>query len=101
MIFAVILMSIVAIALLVIGYLIWRREKISLLHDYHYDKIRDEDKTAFCTLSGLGVIAIGTGLLITAVWFAIAESALAFLALAIGFAAGLSLLIYATRKYNR
>lgn len=84
-----------------VGYLIWKKEKISLLHDYHRDKVRPEDRKAFCTLSGWGVLAIGIGLLITAVLLRMTGSAWSFMAFAAGFAAGLALLIDAGKKYNR
>ena len=84
-----------------VGYLIWKKEKISLLHDEHYSKVSPEDRKAFCALSGWGVISVGLGLLITAVIVGITDSAWSFMAFAIGFAAGLTLLIRAGKKYNR
>ena len=84
-----------------VGCLIWRKEKISLLHEYHYDKVLPENRKAFCALSGWGVISIGIGLLITAVIIGITDSAWSFIAFVIGFAVGLALLIRAVKKYNR
>ena len=84
-----------------VGYLIWRKGKISLLHYDHYAKVRPEDRKAFCVLSGWGVLAIGIGLLITAVLLRMTGSAWSFIAFAVGFAAGLALLIHAGKKYNR
>lgn len=95
-----IIVGLVGIVLVVLGYLIWRKEKISLLHDYHYDKVAEEDKKAFCTLSGLGVFCIGAGLLITAAIIGVTGSPLSFLAFAAGFVVGLILLICAGAKYN-
>ena len=100
MLVAVIITGSLSIIFLVIGYLIWRKEKISLLHDYHYHKVSQENKTAFCALSGAGVMTIGLGLLLTAIILGITDSAWSFLAFAVGFAAGLWLLIHAGRKYN-
>ena len=84
-----------------VGCLIWRKEKISLLHDYHCDKVTEEDKKAFCALSGWGVLSIGIGLLFTAILIGLTDSAWSFIAFAVGFAAGLALLIHAGKKYNR
>jgi len=97
---ASIIVGLAGILLIVFGYLIWKKEKISLLHDYHYDKVSEQDKKAFCTLSGIGVLSVGIGLLITAVILGITDSVKSFIAFAIGFAAGLALLIYAGNKYN-
>ena len=46
----------------VMGWLIWKKEKLSLMHDYHVNKVSAENKTAFCRLSGIGLIVIGIGL---------------------------------------
>ena len=55
----------------------------------------------FCKISGCGVIFIGIGILMTAIIIGITDSALSFIAFALGFVVGLALLIYAGAKYNR
>ena len=35
------------ILFLVLGYLVWIKEKITLFHSYHYDKVTEENKKAF------------------------------------------------------
>ena len=60
----------------------------------------EADKPAFCALSGMGVLAIGIGLLVTAVLLAVTDHPASFLAFAAGFAVGLGLLLYAGKKYN-
>lgn len=97
---ASIIVGIVGIVFVTLGYLIWKKEKITLLHDYHYDKVLEEDKKAFCTLSGVGVFLIGCGLFITAVIIGITDSAWSFVAFGIGFVVGLAFLIFAGIKYN-
>ena len=92
--------GVVGLILIVLGYLIWVKKKITLLHDYHYDKVKEEDKDVFCTLSGLGVFVLGVSFLVTAVIIAITESALSFIAMAVGFVVSITMLIYAGRKYN-
>ena len=96
-----IILGLVAIILIVLGYLIWKKEKISLLHDYHYDKVSEEDKKAFCTVSGIGVLVIGIGMFIAAVLTAVTYSMWSYMAFVIGFVAGLVMLIYAGIRYNR
>lgn len=96
-----IIIGVVGIVLTVFGYLIWKKECISLLHDYHYDKVSAEDKKAFCTVSGLGILIIGIGMLFTAVIIAITESLWSFIPFAAGFMTGLVMLICAGLRYNR
>ena len=55
----------VGVIIAVLGWLIWKKEKISLMHDYHIDKVSAENKPAFCRRSGMGLIIIGIGLLIS------------------------------------
>ena len=43
-------------------YTVWKKEKISLFHDFHYDEVSAEEKKAFCTISVIGVVLIGIGI---------------------------------------
>ena len=96
-----IIVAVIGIVFITLGYLMWKKEKITLLHSYHYDKVSPSDKKVFCKISGWGVISIGIGLLVTATIIGITDSALSFIAFALGFAVGFVLLIYAGAKYNR
>ena len=89
-----------ALIFIYLGWLIWKKEKITLLHSYHYDKVSPSNKKLFCKISGWGVLLIGIGLLVTAIMIGITDSALSFIAFALGFVVGLVLLIYAGVKYN-
>ena len=101
MIVACLIIGIVGIVVIVMGYLIWKKERISLLHDYHYDKVSEANKKIFCTISGIGLVVVGCGFLLTAVVLGITSSVWSYLVMAVGFVTGISLLIYAGRKYNR
>ena len=96
-----ILVGLVGFVLIILGYMVWKKEKISLFHDYHYDKVSEEDKKAFCTISGIGVVLIGIGLFITAIIIGITNSMWSFIPFVVGFVVGLIMLIYAGIKYNR
>ena len=93
--------GVLALVFIYLGCLMWKKEKITLLHSYHYDKVSPSDKKVFCKISGWGVIFIGIGLLVTAIIIGITDSALSFIAFSLGFVVGLALLIYAGAKYNR
>ncbi len=100
MIVGVLVMGGVGILLGVLGYLIWVKKKISLLHAYHYDKVANEDKDIFCTVCGVGLTVIGIGAIAAAIILLLTDSLLSFIALAAGFIAGIAALIYAEVKYN-
>jgi uncharacterized membrane protein len=89
------------IPIAVLGLLLWTKEKINLLHDYHVDKVKPKNRKVFCKQSGIGLIVIGVGLIITAVILGITDSAYSFICFAACFAVGLIMLIAAGRKYNR
>ena len=93
--------GIVGVIILILGILLWKKEMITLLHDYHVDKVSPENRKAFCKLSGIGLIVIGVSLLITAVVLGFTDSAYSYLVFALGFAVGLAFLIKAGAKYNR
>ncbi len=95
-----IIVGVMGIVFIIFGYLLWKKERISLLHNYHYDKVSEEDKKAFCTMSGIGILFIGIGLLITGVLIGITNSPWSFIAFAIGFFTGFTILIYAGIRYN-
>ena len=93
--------ALVAILFIVLGIMIWKKERIELLHEYHMKRVPPKDKAPFCTLSGIGILIIGISLLLTAIILWITDSALSFILFAIGFAVGLTMLIMAGLKYNR
>lgn len=101
MIIASIILGVVGIIFIILGYLIWIKEKISLLHDYHYNKVSEEDKKIFCTLSGIGVLIIGVGLILSAVLAAIFDSPQSMIPFVIGFIIGIVMLIYVGIRFNR
>ena len=72
--------GVLALIFIYLGWLIWKKEKIILLHSYHYDKVSPSNKKLFCKISGWGVLLIGIGLLVTAIMIGITDSALSFIA---------------------
>lgn len=53
----------VGIVLLGMGYFIGVKQKISLVHSYHYKNVAEEDKPDFCKKVGLGNALIGIAVL--------------------------------------
>ena len=86
---------------LVIGWMIWKKERMDLLHDYHRHRVSAEDKKRFCALCGMGVGVIGIGMLLTAVLFAFTGKLWSLFAFVGGFLVGTVMLIWAIGKYNR
>ncbi len=53
--------------LVAFGLLLWKKQKIELLHDYHYRNVRPEDKGPYTRLVGQGLLCMGAGILLTGV----------------------------------
>ena len=101
MILGSIVMGLVGLLCIVQGLLLRKKQKIDLLHDYHRDKVSEENKAAFCSLTGLGLLLMGAGILISALALALTESLWSFLGFGIGFLTGLGCLISAGKTYNK
>ncbi len=100
MISAIIIVSLFGLFFVYLGYLIWKKEKISLLHDYHYDKVKEEDKKSFCAMSGQGVLLIGLGFLVAGIVVAVADPKWGMVPVGIGLVLGIARLIHAGIRYN-
>ena len=101
MLIGTVVTGLIGILLIVAGVLIWKKERIDLFQQYHAEGIVPEDRKAFCTLSGIGILVMGSGLAATAVIFGMTGSTLSFLLFAAGTAAGLVMLVLAGIRYHR
>ena len=101
MILGCLVMGLVGLLCVALGLLIWKKQRITLLHEYHYRNVSEADRPAFCKLTGWGILCIGAGILICAAVFALTESLWSFLGFGGGFILGQVLLLQAGRKYNR
>ena len=98
---------IVGIICIVIG-IINAKGNISALHSYHTKNIKEEDIKPFGKLMGLGMIIVGSFLIISGVFLAITEKTgntlcmtLSTVFMVIGFVIGLPICLYAIKKYNK
>ena len=86
---------------LYLGFLLWQKGKIEVIHGYHYRKVRQEDKKAYTGIMGKAMVVIGAGITVSAV---LGVAALSFAVMVAGiasFAAGLCMMLFGQIKYNR
>ncbi len=83
-----------------LGLQIWKKQRMDLIISYHCEKVSKENKQAFCTLSGIGVVIIGTGFLLSGICAVFIRSALVFAPMTAGLILGTALLFSAVGKYN-
>ena len=100
MLFGAIVTAAVGILLTVFGYLIWKKQKIALLHEYHYKNVKPEDVPAYTRLIGIGQIVIGAGLCLTGVLQLFSERLWVWIPFVLCLIAGTVVLDRAQRTYN-
>ena len=100
MIFGMIVFLAVGILCFVFGLLLWKKRRISLVHDYHTRKVQEADVPAYTRLMGFGLLAIGAGCVLTGVVAFGLERPLGWIAFPAGFLVGLALILRAQKKYN-
>ena len=100
MLFEVFLWAAVGLLLIVLGLLIWKKQKITLIHDYQWKNVRKKDVPAYCRQVGLGLVVMGVGAALTGPINYFTGTQKGLYAFAAGFAAGLILMNKAQKKYN-
>lgn len=98
--FELILMLAMGALFIVLGWRIWKKEQITLIHDYHYTKVKEADKKPYTERIGKALIVMGSGMIITGgIDFAFRTS-YGWIVFGISFIAGLVLIFLAQKKYN-
>ncbi|WMJ77592.1 MULTISPECIES: DUF3784 domain-containing protein [unclassified Sedimentibacter] len=82
------------------GFLIWKKEKISLIHSYHYTNVKEKDKKAYTTLFGKGIVLIGTGCILAGILDYVTYTAYWWTCSVPFFIIGFILIGTAQKKYN-
>ena len=97
----------VSIACVIIG-IMNTKGNISMLHSYHINNIKDEDKLPCGKLVGLGMIIVGFAIFIYGCAFIASELAKDSIYLTVGnivlvvcLTIGLFIMLYAIKKYNK
>ena len=90
----------VGVLLIVLGLLIWKKRKVSLLHDYHYKNVKEEDVPAYARGMGIGLIVMGAGECVSGVCHLAGLMTLSWVALAVFYAAGIVWMHKIQKKYN-
>lgn len=84
---------------IILGVLLWKKQLVSLLHDYHYRHVKKDDIPAYTRQMGTGLMIIGAGIIVTGL-LDLARSSLWWIPLSAGFVLGLVIMYKAQKKYN-
>ena len=90
----------VGILLIVFGLLVCKKQKVSLLHDYHYRSGKEKDLPAYCRAMWIGQIVIGAGLCLTGLLRFFTGSFYSWIAAILAGIVGLWIFHKAQMKYN-
>lgn len=66
MIIGTLVLAAVGILFLVMGIMIYRG-RISLIHDYHYSNVKEQDRHKYCKEMGKGMLTLAVGIIAAAV----------------------------------
>ena len=98
MIVGVIVYEAVGILSIVLGLLLWKKQKISLVHDYHHGHVREQDVPAYTRLYGIGLLSLGAGCILAGLVTLISEHG--WILFVVGFIVCIVLIGKAQRRYN-
>lgn len=98
--FELILMIVLGSLFGFLGWRIWEKEQITLIHDYHYTKVTETDKKPYTEKMGKAMIMMGTGMFLTGVIDFVSSTAYGWIVFGICFVVGLIIMVLAQIKYN-
>jgi hypothetical protein len=95
------LFVLLSLIFIILGLQIWKKQKMDLIISYHCDKVSEDNKRAYCVLSGIGLIIMGAGFGLSGLLAVFLRSASVFIPMTVGLGSGIALLTAAGIRYNR
>ncbi|MBU3172462.1 DUF3784 domain-containing protein [Clostridium estertheticum] len=83
-----------------IGWRIWKKEQITLIHDYHYTIVAEKDKKSYTEKMGKACILIGIGMILWVIIDFVSKASYGWICFGIFFVWGLVMIFKAQKKYN-
>ncbi len=98
----IVALILISVGLLVIclGFQIKNKQKITLIHDYHWKNVKNEDIKSYTSLFGIGQYTIGISFLISGILGLLNSSMLVILPAFLGIVIGFVIMYKAQKKYN-
>ena len=98
--FELILMVSLGLLFLFLGWRIWKKEEITLIHTYHYTKVSEEDKKDYTEQIGKSIILMGIGMILTGIIDYFSETSYGWLFFTIFVVFATIKMVKAQKKYN-
>ena len=99
--FYLIFMTLLAALFFGLGWAVWKKGKITLIHSYHYTKVREEDKKAYTGQMGKALTVMGAGILLAGIALFVSGGKHGWGVCLLLFLAGLAQIVRAQIRYNR
>lgn len=96
-----ILMIGLGILFIFLGWRIWKKEQITLIHAYHYKKVSEEDKKPYTEKMGKGCMLIGVGMLLAGIVDYTTKTSYGWIFFGVCFISAMVIIIIAQNKYNK
>jgi uncharacterized protein YacL len=98
--FEFVFMVLIGLLFSYLGWRIWKKEQITLIHKYHYTKVSEKDKKPYTEKMGKACIVMGIGMILTGTIDLITTTFNGWIFFGVFFISGLIMMIYAQLKYN-
>lgn len=98
--FGLILMISLGLLCIFLGWRIWKKEQITLIHDYHYTRVTEKDKKPYTEKMGKACIIIGIGFILMSIITFMLKARYGLICLVIFLVWGLIMMFMAQKKYN-
>ena len=95
-----ILMFLIGLLLCYLGFRIWKKQQITLIHDYHYTKVKEKDIKPYTEQMGKACIIMGGGMILSSTINLITNTFYGWIVFVILFILGIIKMISAQSKYN-
>ncbi|MEG1800627.1 MAG: DUF3784 domain-containing protein [Oscillospiraceae bacterium] len=100
MLFEVVFAVPIGLIFIYLGLRIWKNQQISLIHEYHYKKVSDDDKAPYTAAMGKNLILMGAGIIAAGVIDYFTKTGYGWAAFALCFVVGFVGMMKAQKKYN-
>lgn len=98
--FELVFLVVIGLIFSFLGWRIWKKEQITLIHDYHYTKVIEKDKKPYTEKMGKACIVMGIGMILTGAIDFITNTFYGWIFFGFCFIIGLIIMIFAQLKHN-
>ena len=101
MIISLVIYVFIGLLFIILGLLLWKKQKVTLIHDYHYKHVKKSDIPAYTKLMGIGLLVMGLGCCAAGILAVLLKDGLwCTIVVTASIIAGLLIFNRAQKKYN-